>query len=44
MQMTLIFLPLADYVDSSIPYMALFVSITVCSVILGLVLLFCYLR
>lgn len=44
MQMTLIFLPLADYVDSSIQYMALFVSITVCSIILGLVLVFCYLR
>lgn len=44
MQMTLIFLPLTDYVDSSIQYMALFVSITVCSIILGLVLVFCFLR
>ncbi|XP_034064442.1 bone morphogenetic protein receptor, type IBb [Gymnodraco acuticeps] len=33
-----------DYVDSSIQYMALFISITVCSIILGLILLFCYFR
>lgn len=33
-----------DYVDSSIQYMALFISITVCSVILGLILLFFYIR
>ncbi|XP_074474206.1 bone morphogenetic protein receptor, type IBb [Sebastes fasciatus] len=32
----------SDYVDSSIQYMALFISITVCSIILGLV--FCYFR
>ncbi|KAK5900946.1 hypothetical protein CgunFtcFv8_025866 [Champsocephalus gunnari] len=33
-----------DYVDGSIQYMALFISITVCSIILGLILLFCYFR
>ncbi|XP_049908873.1 bone morphogenetic protein receptor, type IBb [Epinephelus moara] len=34
----------SDYVDSSIQYMALFISITVCSIILGLILVFCYFR
>ncbi|XP_034565357.1 bone morphogenetic protein receptor, type IBb isoform X2 [Notolabrus celidotus] len=34
----------SDYVDSSIQYMALFISITVCSIILGLILIFCYFR
>ncbi|XP_037341360.1 bone morphogenetic protein receptor, type IBb [Pungitius pungitius] len=34
----------SDYVDSSIQYMALFISITVCSIILGLVLVFCCFR
>lgn len=30
--------------DSRIQYTALFISITICSVILALVLLFCYIR
>ncbi|KAG7224033.1 hypothetical protein INR49_015290 [Caranx melampygus] len=34
----------SDYVDSSIQYMALCISITVCSIILGLILVFCYFR
>nr|XP_019937641.1 PREDICTED: bone morphogenetic protein receptor type-1B-like isoform X2 [Paralichthys olivaceus] len=34
----------SDYVDSSIQYMALFISITVCTIILGLVLVFFYFR
>ncbi|XP_053267739.1 bone morphogenetic protein receptor, type IBb [Pleuronectes platessa] len=34
----------SDYVDSSIQYMALFISITVCTIILGLCLVFFYLR
>ncbi|XP_044029776.1 bone morphogenetic protein receptor, type IBb isoform X2 [Siniperca chuatsi] len=34
----------SDYVDSSIQYMALFISITVCSIILCLILVFCYFR
>lgn len=35
---------LLDFVDSRIQYMALFISITVCIVILALILLFCYVR
>ncbi|XP_058472638.1 bone morphogenetic protein receptor, type IBb isoform X2 [Solea solea] len=34
----------SDYVDSSIQYMALFISITVCTIILGLILVFFYFR
>ncbi|KAK7895217.1 hypothetical protein WMY93_020542 [Mugilogobius chulae] len=34
----------SEYMDSSIQYMALCVSVTVCSIILGLILLFCYFR
>lgn len=41
---TVFFSLFLDYVDSSIQYMALFISITVCSIILGLILLFCYFR
>lgn len=33
-----------DYVDRSIQYMALFISVTVCSIILGIILVFCYFR
>uniref|UniRef100_A0A3Q1APA6 Serine/threonine-protein kinase receptor n=1 Tax=Amphiprion ocellaris TaxID=80972 RepID=A0A3Q1APA6_AMPOC len=32
------------YVDRSIQYMALFISVTVCSIILGVILVFCYFR
>lgn len=35
---------LLDFVDGRIQYMALFISITVCIVILALILLFCYVR
>lgn len=35
---------LLDFGDRRIQYMALFISITVCSVILALILLFCYIR
>lgn len=35
---------LLDFVDSRTQHMALFISITVCIVILALVLLFCYVR
>ncbi|XP_026153875.1 bone morphogenetic protein receptor, type IBb [Mastacembelus armatus] len=34
----------SDYVESNIQYMALFISVIVCSVILGLILIFCYFR
>uniref|UniRef100_A0A674MYL1 Serine/threonine-protein kinase receptor n=1 Tax=Takifugu rubripes TaxID=31033 RepID=A0A674MYL1_TAKRU len=34
----------SDFADSRIQYMALFISITVCIVILALILLFCYVR
>ncbi|XP_047425596.1 bone morphogenetic protein receptor, type IBb [Mugil cephalus] len=34
----------SDYVDRSIQYMALFISVTVCSIILGIILVFCYFR
>uniref|UniRef100_A0A8C6WQQ3 Serine/threonine-protein kinase receptor n=1 Tax=Neogobius melanostomus TaxID=47308 RepID=A0A8C6WQQ3_9GOBI len=37
-------LPPIKYLDSSIQYMALCISVTVCSIILGLILLFCYFR
>uniref|UniRef100_A0A674EA80 receptor protein serine/threonine kinase n=2 Tax=Salmo TaxID=8028 RepID=A0A674EA80_SALTR len=33
-----------DYVDSSIHHMALFISVTVCSIILALIIVFCYFR
>lgn len=33
-----------DYVGSSIQYMALFISITVCSIFLGVILVICCLR
>uniref|UniRef100_A0A667ZGQ0 Serine/threonine-protein kinase receptor n=1 Tax=Myripristis murdjan TaxID=586833 RepID=A0A667ZGQ0_9TELE len=34
----------SDYMDNRIHYTALFISITVCSIILGLILAFCYFR
>lgn len=35
---------LLDFGDSRIQYMALSISVTVCSVILALIVLFCYVR
>ncbi|KAM9307328.1 bone morphogenetic protein receptor, type IBb [Pholidichthys leucotaenia] len=34
----------SNYVDHSIQYMALFISVIVCSIILGVILVFCYVR
>lgn len=34
----------SDYVDRSIQYMALLISVTVCSIILGIIIVFCYIR